>query len=634
MDITKKIFQIEPLKLRNYITGFIHNSNELINKIKTNMELTNKQKIKLLIEDTFVYNLLVQHVLLGKILNYNTDNYKYWTESDMQLLKHNINFNSDPELFEIIKELIKTSIEIGDKIFLNKMGRRMQMHGTEVNKCVEINKIIETINTTENIITSIVEKKFKFQIDRKNIDANTETIMSSVYPDTNNIVELTKNKYYYLIKKINDHNLRLFLETQYNTRYSIVTDSLNKLVSLRYLYATKIGVDNYISLVSNKTKEDLEVITHVLFELDKIINTKLNSILLDIKTSIKINRKMTTSDLIYGLNKTLPDVKIKPVEMLQISFYILQKYFNVKFIKSTNMKYTSLFNVSCFEIYDENNKLLNILYLDLLKDSNKQIKQLTLIKLCNTYNNNIGMQYLIGNYIELDNKQCNFSELIIFVREFGNILTNIYATTKLTGISENDNEMISFVPDLLEHFIYTEPILNFITNTSTHIKQFEKYRQYELIINTKLNCVNSLFDNIIHKQFDIKTNETHNVLTIYKEIYKESFESVHNILETNISHITPQIINNIINDNAGVCYSTIINTMLSYTCFVMILNNYNEKFINTVLKNSNFSFKESVKEFIKLSNINNFDMFINNALKINIKTEKDNYFEETETQCE
>jgi len=68
---------------------------------------------------------------------------------------------------------------------------------------------------------------------------------------------------------------------------------------------------------------------------------------------------------------------------------------------------------------------LNILYLDLLKDSNKQIKQLTLIKLCNTYNNNIGMQYLIGNYIELDNKQCNFSELIIFVREFGNILTNI-----------------------------------------------------------------------------------------------------------------------------------------------------------------------------------------------------------------
>ena len=65
---------------------------------------------------------------------------------------------------------------------------------------------------------------------------------------------------------------------------------------------------------------------------------------------------------------------------------------------------------------------------------------------------------LLGNYTDLEKDICSISDVCGLFREFGNVLNSIFVYTP-TGISEDDIELINFVPDLMEFFAFDKNVL-------------------------------------------------------------------------------------------------------------------------------------------------------------------------------
>jgi len=55
------------------------------------------------------------------------------------------------------------------------------------------------LEQTENNIYNLIEKSIKLKIDRSKIDARSELIMSSVYPDKNDFIQINKKTFYNII---------------------------------------------------------------------------------------------------------------------------------------------------------------------------------------------------------------------------------------------------------------------------------------------------------------------------------------------------------------------------------------------------------------------------------------------------
>ena len=641
MDTVKKIYSIEKIKLPELINNFIKNSKEVIHKIKKN-NITPSQKIKMLIDDTYLFNLYSSSLILLKLIDWQNE--KYILEADTMLFNYNKQFNVDIELLEEIKELVSETEDHNEKMFLAIMGRRMQLYGTECNKVEKLSKLIKMIEDAENNINNMLQKPLNVKVDRNNIDAASDTIMSSVYPDNLNMVLLNKYKYYYLIKRVNKNELRTSLEHQYNNRFNEALPSISKLIILRDIYAKELDITNYYSVISGKTEEDLEIVRMMLYDLNNLLNKKFRNIIIELKSKINKTEKMEFNDIIYALNKLIPEIKVNPLDMLQIVMAIIKRVFNVSFIKKT---IGSEFNKNClcFEMKDKNSETISILYIDLIRKQNKNVNQLTLIKLFNTYGTNVCTQYLLGNYLGLEDNNCNFSDVICMFREFGLIISNAMAVTTC-GISENDNEFINFFPDLMENLVYTTSVLEFILKDKDQIgikntiRSIIVYRQYEMIINLKLKCANIMFDNLLNTSSDLidllktnKSNVSKILLTTYKNILVEVMKPVEDLFNTEITTIYPQAIFNIINGNAGITYSTILSFIFSYNSYyIMQTQEKVDEFIETVLKNKNFSYRDSIKTFLKLSEEDPYIFFMKNLLKID-PTDNDNYYDEiTETE--
>ena len=134
------------------------------------------------------------------------------------LKKYNFEINKNDKLLQFLIESIKHTDDFYDKIFISKIAKSLNKFGINNDKKDKITKIIEQLDKTENDILNTLDKSVSFKINRNKIDARSESIMSTVYPDDNNVIYVNKKKYLYLIKKISDNKIKSDLENLYMNR--------------------------------------------------------------------------------------------------------------------------------------------------------------------------------------------------------------------------------------------------------------------------------------------------------------------------------------------------------------------------------------------------------------------------------
>ena len=634
MDLIKKLFKFNGESYLNYIKSTINNSKEIRNKILKE-ELDTQQKIKLLIDDTYTFNILIKCLLTKLLITNNKMELEYYDKCNSIIDEYNYNFNTDVELLKVIINLYTNTTNQDYKFFLYKLIKSQEKYGSCSKNHDKIITILKNIDKIENLINEIITKPVSIEIDRKNIDAKSESIVSSIYPDRKNTVVIDKSRYYYLLKKISEKKIRDGLENQFMRKYNDILPAISKLIISRDIYANLLEQQNYYSLVSLKTEDDTENIKVMLKDLNDKIDIQIKDIFNNLK-KFSNNDKLSLNDMIYGIDKMMPEIKFKPVDIIQVIILLIQSKFNIYF-KQSNISLSREANP--IEIYDKDKKLRGYLFLDLIKNT-KRIKQLTLINLCRGLGNNLPILYLMGNYTDLEKPICSFSDVVLLFREFGNILNNIFTLTP-TGVAEDDIEVINFLPDLMEYFAYDRQVLNtlckFHPKSNIIVKSILDVRYYELMINIKLKCINISFDNIIHSSSELinllKKNKDykHNLLLeLYKKIYKELFENLEKHVDFNLNFIPPQIIHNIIRGNQGLLYGTVLSTILAYNAYSSIIKGDKVDMLINLMENKNYSYKQNLINFISSINEDYYNKFLKDCLKIKeIKSE--NYFDETTT---
>jgi hypothetical protein len=639
MDIIKKTIILKNNDIINKIHQIIENSKNIYNKI-FDKDIDYKSRIKLLIEDTFISDIYLSIINLMILISEKED-YKNWIQAESLLKKYNIEINKNDKLLEFLIESIKHTDDFYDKVFLAKIGKSLNKFGINNEKKEKITKIIEQLDKTENDILNNLDKSISFKINRNKIDARSDSIMSSVYPDDNNMIYVNKKKYLYLIKKISDNKIKSELEDLYMKRFNQILPLIGKVLILRDTYAKYMSYSNYYEFISEKSDEETEIIQQLITDLNMKLDIPLENILKQFHQISKKN-KITFNDIIYLIDKNSVNIKLKPVDILQIVMITVQKKFNMVFKHSTNDLGKS---TNCIEIY-KNNQLKGYLILDLTYRPNKRITQLTTIKLNNKFSNNLPCIYLLGCYDEIEKNNCNFSELVLLFREFGNILINIFQYTP-NGLNDIDLEMFNFFPDIMEFMAYDNFVLTLIAeklkfNVNKFIKEMKILRRIELIINLKLRCMNILFDNIVHSSQtlinQIKKQElndiTNSLIELNNKIFNDIFKNNLNYIK-NTDYIQPNIIYNLVNGNQGLLFGSVLSIILAYSVYYLIINKNDnidiEIFLNKLLENKEYSYKKNIIDFISKNNIDYFKLFTEKCLEI-IEDNNNLFDEQTEKE--
>jgi len=639
MDTIKKLIKLNSKQLKEKIDFLIEKSREMRLKV-INKPIDDCNKITLLVDDTFIFHIITMIIQI-QATHSSTNEYD---ELLKILINYNIEFNTDIKLLNAIIILYKNATNDDTKFFILKLIKSMEKYGTCNDSHSKILEIFKSNEETEDIINVILNKPTQIRIDRKNIDAKSESIMTEVYPDKKNMIYIDKARYYYLIKKISDVNVRNYIENEYVRRYSKLYGALEKLILSRKLYSKLLGYDSFYEFVSNKNEEETENIKVMLRDLNDNIDSKLEDSLKEIKdlicnnVSSKNNNeyKLKVSDIIFALDKLYPAIKFKPIDIIQLVINVIQNKLKIKFKQSSTSSPIPYANL--IEVYNTNNVLKGYLFLDLLNNENKKISQPLTIIISPQYGSNLPVLYLTAPYTDLAKPICNISDVVNIFREFGLVIQHIFASTPL-GQCENEFETLNFLPDLMEFILFNKSILELIIPDKNIIKKILHVRQFELLINLKLKCISVLFDNIIHSSDEFiqiikKSNGVNgNILTdLYKKIYSDLFSKSNVYLDFDSVNMTPNIISNMINGQQGLIFGNLISTILAFNASVHIMENRNLQLLYEFLENTNYSYKKNLIAFISSIDEDYYKVFLAKCLKIkNIHIES--YFD-VETQKE
>lgn len=618
MDIIKKLSKIDGDTYINDITSLIKKSREVRKKILEN-EILDELKIKLLIEDIYLFNIYNQILVLNLYRTNNKVDLENYAICLDKIQNYNYEFNQDINVLKVIISLYSKTNNPDYKFFLFKVIKSQEKYGSCNKNHEAIFNLIKNIDKNESIINDILSKPVTIELNRQNIDAQSSSIVSSVYPDKKNTVVIDKSRYYYLLKKISLPEIRNNIEEQFMQKYCDLIPAITKLILSRYNYAVLLDQDNYYSFVSNKTPEDTDNLQTMLNDLNDKLDSQLKPTLELLKNKYNNNNKLSINDIIYSLDKLYPDIKFKPVDIIQTVMLLLLAKFNIKF-KQSNI---TPINQDCnpLEIYDKNNNLKGYLFLDLVKNK-KTVKQLTLLKLAYAYGENLPVLYLLGNYTDLEKEICSISDVVNIFREFGNIINNVFVYTP-TGIGEDDIELINFLPDLMEFFVFDKSVLISLCKNKSIVTQILNARYHSLLIDIKLKCINVLYDNLIHSSNDLinlikKDKEfKFNILgDLYNKVFIDIFSKVTDYIDINNKFILPQVIHNIVNGHQGLLYGNILSLILAYNTYASLNTNTKLDKLFELLENKNYSYKKNLIKFISEIDEDYYSKFLKECLKI------------------
>ena len=628
MDIIKKLSKLDGEMYINNINSLIKKSREVRTKLLV-PDISDEVKIKLLIDDIYLFNVYNQCLVLNCFRTNNKVDLENYNKCLDLIQNYNYEFNQDVEVLKKVIQLHSKTTNLDHKFFLFKIIKSQEKYGTCNKNHTSILNIIKNIDKSENIINEILSKPVLINVDRQNIDAHSSSIVSSVYPDKKNTITIDKSRYYYLLKKITSHEIRNHIEEQFMKKYNDLIPGVSKLILLRYNYAQLLESENYYKLMSNKTTKDTDNLKIMLNDLNDKLDTQLK-ITFEMLINKQNNNKLSINDMIYSLDKLFPDIKFKPLEIIQTVMMLLVNKFNIKFKQSS----ITPINQDCnpLEIRDKNNLLKGYLFFDLIKNK-KTVKQLTLLKLAQGYGENLPVLYLLGNYTDLEKDICNISDVVNIFREFGNILNNVFVYTP-AGIGEDDVELINFVPDLMEFFAFDKNVLYNLCKNKDTVKKILDARYHSLLIDIKLKCINVLYDNLIHSSKDLinllkqdKDFKYNIIVDLYKKVYNDIFTNLKEYINFDSQYILPQVIHNLVNGHQGLLYGNILSLILAFNAYTSINSSNKLEKLFELLENKNYSYKKNLINFISDIDEDYYNKFLKECLKIkNIVV--DNYFDD------
>ena len=187
MDIIKKLMKISKENLNDYIENLIAKSIDTRRLICEN-KTSDDNKIKLLVNDTFSFNLCMSCIFLLELKSHNKTEKELYISLSQKLKDYNLIYNTDINLLKISLELCKKIEDVDKKFFLLRTIKSMEKFGTCSKDYKKVYSLLKNIEITENIINDILEKPLKINIDRNKIDAQSESIVSSVYPNKQNLI--------------------------------------------------------------------------------------------------------------------------------------------------------------------------------------------------------------------------------------------------------------------------------------------------------------------------------------------------------------------------------------------------------------------------------------------------------------
>lgn len=604
-----------------------------------------------LIRDTYTCNLILRYVGLMTLVTIDPE----WTTIDTKLLEYVQIYHTSEKFKNKLIELYEHFLRIFEKTkknydyckFLDKMISRGEITktGTELKNVTKMfeNKIFSSINI--NPIIKINKKYFKV------VPSCFEIV------DDKAIVHLTQSNFLMLLDTIDDPLVLSQLEDQHMGRSNSILSDFSKLIVARQMLASEAGHDTFFKYVNRGKSDNSDTIKYFLDELNEKLDPKLKPDLMRIRHNFCINtdnttRKMKRSDIVKYVRSRKNNTRFDPSHVVSIIFEVLKGYFNITVKKIDEKGWNQ--NVLVYELWDT--KLLGRLFMDTNFDENKQISDPISIRLAdkmqiNTINGSVAEVALIANYLPFKNPTSTikggitYNEIVLLFREFGYIVSNMCYESRV-GLINYDDEFANYMPSLMECIAWDYDIIRSIVkgmdpSIADHI---EMDRNIDMCYNIKLKCANAKFDHLIHnsepliriitKALDTKGNATNELIETYKDIFIGVMKPVSDILETNISTIDPNVMVQEINSSQGLLYSNLMNEIFAYATFWIIKNDTNmtHVFRKTLLDNGVDNYRELIRMFLRNSEINCFNLYMTNVLKIDMfdetLTEDPNYFEE------
>ncbi len=647
----KDLIAIKDNEICKFVEIFIKSSlnikQAIINSVKCDQKSCDGYMLNIL-RDTYTCNLLLGYVGMMTLISDNEN----WIEADKKLTEYIIDFYDDKKFGKKVNEIHQYYVSNGIGKDYCKFLEKMIIKTSVSRK--KINIAIKTVET--NIYNMLdVYPLLKIASHHLNeIPRNFAIVENKV------TLSLDQDNYYQLLDHIPNITTRHQIEGQYMSRTNKLMNDFSKLIVLRKLLANENECSTYFKYINQGKFDNSETIKDLISNLNKKTEAKCKE---EVNKIYKYfnkgsNTLITQSDVIYYNRIHKNKTKFNPTVVLNIILSTLSTYFDLSFneVKIAHDKWNP--QMSIYHILDKKTKIvLGKLYHDIFYTDCKKINVPLAIKLSdkmqisslNSPINDICSVpevAVIGNY--LPGESMTYSDVVLLFREFGYVLQNISYNSKV-GLVNYDDEFSNFIPQLMEYIAWDRETIKSLIVTSKKdtaiMDHIEMGRYFDMCISLKLRCINAKFDHLIHNSepllnilSDIARDQgdmSHVLLKIYKDIYSEIMDPIKSMMSNTIDNIDPFTIVQEINNSQGVLYSNLVNEIFAYSAFWIIKNNANNDFREKVLSDAIESYRLLVRDFIKTYNINSFDIYVKNVLKVqsieDMTSEATNYFDDRQS---
>lgn len=597
-----------------------------------------------LIRDTYVCNLIIRYVGMMTIVTLDPQ----WKKIDNKMIEYMQTYYNHKKFKKKIIELYEHYCNKDDKLdyckFLDKIISKCNMTDNEndLRKKIRMleNKIFNLLNIDP--IVKISTKYFK------KLPQNYEI------KDDKITVHLDQHNYNELIDLVDDIDVRHKIETQYMSRTKHAICDFANLIILRKLLAKEAGVESYFKYINRNKFDNSESVKELITDINQKLNietkSELDKIYQYFKRTANINTdtKISICDVQKYNRIHKNNTKFNPKHVYTTIFNIILMYFKIKTVKISDISWNS--NMEIYELRDsDNNELLGRLYMDIIYNENKKLSDPLSIRLSdkmqiNKKSKSISEVALIANYHV--NDCMNYNDVVALFREFGYILHNICYESRV-GLINYDEEFSNYMPLLMEYIAWDKNTITMIIGDKNPIiiDHIELGKNIDTCLNLKLKCINAKFDHLLHNSEPLmqilmhhsekKCDVSEIIIQTYQNIYQEIMEYLSDIMKNNIENIFPISIVQEINTSQGFLYANLINEIFAYGSYWIIKNNKDHDFRNCVLNNAVDNYRELIRTFLKKSDINYVELYMNNIIRVqkqyDVTTEDINYFDDRQS---
>lgn len=575
-NIFSNLFINGNLNITTINKALLHCDN-IKNIIKTST--SKKEKSKLLNECIFIINILYKNIGLMMILK-NDINTK---AIDDRIEMYNNTFFTDESLINAIKKC-------------NNLDNNNLLSKFKITKNKKLSEIQKNIKNITNKIKSNINANIIFQ----NKSLNSES-------------------YYIIQKSTPNANDRNIIEQQYFKKSNNCLDLLAELLYKRYEFANEMGFDTYFEFVNSNSLGQSDDIKFLINDLLKRIESRskkeINRILKKLKSD-GFNKKVDMCDIIYYHDKLKTDYRISPKRVMNVLFKILNKYFylSIKKINYGSQLWNS--NIPTFEV-KHNDNTMGYLHIDL--KCKQKIKLPFAINLSSKYVDDKITHYprtaFIANYDNLSKEYLTYVDVVHIFKEFGSAIQSL--------ILYKDNNFDTLFSNIFEYIAWEKSTI-FECCRSHEISDHIMFTRYIDFANTiKIQCVNALFDHILHnskEMISVIKNNSNEITTLYKQLYKDVMHQQEDILNLNINGINPVVILQEINGSEGMLYKNILTSILAFNLYDRIRTK-DQKFIKNIFKFGEL--EKILNDLLSNSETNGYNLYLKELIVYNeIDTEK------------